>query len=103
MQVNQADTEAGSDAVQQIAPWLVGQSVEVEGADCVGRMFLELPFIADRDQQIVAKGVGRSGDQGSDVIFGPTPVTVHDMKNAIPRSRRFAMLGKRQLAQRPQR
>jgi hypothetical protein len=55
VKVDQVDAKACADAAQKIAPRLGWQAAEIVRPRGIAGALLELPFVADGDQQIMAK------------------------------------------------
>ena len=81
-----------------------GSRANVERDDAaVGAMLLDLPAIVDRDGEVVAPALARTGDQRAHVRLGAAAVMVDDVQHAAAGRMRHGEPHRRRLAQRTQR
>ena len=103
VQVDQLDSKPGAQPRQKFAPSLMDESLKIVASNFSLSVLLELPFIADRDQQVVVKCRGRRRNQRPHVVFRPAAVAVDHVQQSGQRIGQSPIVRQRELAQRTER
>ncbi len=85
VQVQELDPERGADPAQEVRPAFARGSREVVPAHvAVVEMLLELPLLADRDDEVMPVAPARAVDERAGVVLRASAVAVDDVQDAAP-------------------